>query len=228
MLNETKSPKATLEDKKFTFVLMGFIVALSVLYIGFEWTAKEVIIHDVGDVRDLFEDDMDIVQTAEPPPPPPPPPPQEIILDQLVIVDDDVEVESLADLLRDDFDDVVEIPQQREVAPIEEEEEDVIFVVVERQPEFPGGMVALNRFLHDNIRYPQIAMEHGIQGRVVLQFVVNTDGTIVDIQVVRGVDPHLDREAVRVVQSMPRWTPGEQRGRQVRVRFTLPVNFRLQ
>ncbi len=95
-------------------------------------------------------------------------------------------------------------------------------------PQFPGGEQALFKFLNENIKYPVIAQENGIQGRVICQFVVNTDGSIVDIQVVRGVDPSLDKEAVRVIQSMPKWIPGKQRGKPVRVRFTLPINFKLQ
>ena len=105
--------------------------------------------------------------------------------------------------------------------------ESIIFEVVEVQPQFPGGNAALQKFLAENIRFPIEAKERGIQGRVVVQFVVNTDGSIQDVQVVRGVDPLLDREAVRVVQAMPRWTPGQQRGQNVRVRFALPITFRL-
>jgi protein TonB len=109
-----------------------------------------------------------------------------------------------------------------------EEEEEEIFVVVENQPEFPGGEAAMMKFLSENIKYPVIAQENGIQGRVICNFVVERDGSITDVQVVRGVDPSLDKEAVRVIQSMPKWKPGMQRGKPVRVRFTLPVVFRLQ
>ena len=112
--------------------------------------------------------------------------------------------------------------------PKEEEVTEEIFVVVEEQPEFPGGNAAMMKFLSDNIRYPVIAQENGIQGRVICNFVVERDGSITDVQVVRGQDPSLDREAVRVIQQMPRWKPGKQRGAPVRVRFTLPVVFRLQ
>jgi protein TonB len=95
-------------------------------------------------------------------------------------------------------------------------------------PEFPGGQSALMKYLSENIRYPVIAQENGIEGRVICSFVVERDGSITDVQVVRGVDPSLDREAVRVIQSMPKWKPGKQRGKPVRVRFTLPIVFRLQ
>ena len=95
-------------------------------------------------------------------------------------------------------------------------------------PEFPGGQSALMKYLSENIRYPVIAQENGIEGRVICSFVVERDGSITDVQVVRGVDPSLDKEAVRVIQSMPKWKPGKQRGKPVRVRFTLPIVFRLQ
>lgn len=112
-------------------------------------------------------------------------------------------------------------------APVEDE--DVVFVVVDKMPEFPGGQQALFKYLSENVKYPVIAQESGIQGRVVCQFVVNIDGSISDIEVVRsGGDASLDKEAVRVIKSMPKWTPGMQRGKTVRVKLTLPVNFKLQ
>jgi protein TonB len=110
----------------------------------------------------------------------------------------------------------------------EEVEEQQIFQVVEEQPEFPGGMGECMKWLAKNMKYPQIAQENGVQGRVIVQFVVNRDGSIVDAVVARGVDPQLDKEALRVVGQMPKWKPGKQRGKEVRVRFTLPVMFRLQ
>ena len=122
------------------------------------------------------------------------------------------------------------VPAAESSGEIEEEEpeEQTIFEVVEEAPSFPGGMSALMQFLSKNIKYPTIAQENGVQGRVICQFVVNRDGSIVDVKVIRGVDAYLDKEAVRVIQSMPKWTPGKQRGKAVRVRYTLPVMFRLQ
>ena len=102
-----------------------------------------------------------------------------------------------------------------------------IFQVVEQLPEFPGGMAELMKYLQKNLRYPQICKEQGVQGRVILQFVVNTDSTISNIEVVKSVNPHLDKEALRVVSSMPKWVPGRQYGKPVRSRFILPVTFRL-
>ena len=111
----------------------------------------------------------------------------------------------------------------------EEEDEQVVFVVVETMPEFPGGTQALFKYLSENVKYPVIAQENGIQGRVICQFTVNKDGSIVDVEVVRsGGDASLDKEAVRVIKSMPKWSPGKQRGKAVRVKYTVPVNFKLQ
>lgn len=101
-------------------------------------------------------------------------------------------------------------------------------IVVEKQPEFPGGMKALMQYLQRSIRYPAICQQQGIQGRVIVQFVVDVDGSIADVQVVKRINPHLDKEAVRVISNMPKWTPGMQRGENVRVRFTLPVGFSLK
>ena len=107
-------------------------------------------------------------------------------------------------------------------------EETKIFTVVEQMPLFPGGDAALMGYLRDNIHYPTVAAENGVQGRVVVGFVVERDGSITDVNVLRSVDPSLDREAMRVVKSMPRWTPGKQNGSAVRVKYQVPVTFRLQ
>ena len=114
-----------------------------------------------------------------------------------------------------------------EILEVTEPDENSIFQVVEQQPEFPGGIPELMKYLQKNIRYPQICKEQRVQGRVIVQFVVNADSTITDVNVVKPVNPYLDQEALRVVKAMPKWKPGEQRGEPVRVRFTLPVTFRL-
>ena len=144
------------------------------------------------------------------------------------VVEDDVETETIEINTEDDKDVEVVIAPPVE-APEEEEEEEVIFVVVESMPEFPGGQQALFKYLAENVKYPVIAQENGIQGRVICQFVVNKDGSIVDVVAVRSSgEPSLDKEAIRVIQSMPKWKPGKQRGKPVRVKYTVPVNFRLQ
>ena len=221
-----KSQHAGLEDKKIIYVLMGFVFVLSLCYVALEWTEQEVTKYEVMDDEFLFEEEVEIQQTTqETPPPPPPPAVQEV--EVLNVVEDNVETESIEINTEDDKEEVV-IAAPVE-APEEEEEEEVIFVVVETMPEFPGGQQALFKYLSENVKYPVIAQENGIQGRVICQFVVNKDGSIVDVEVVRsGGDPSLDKEAVRVIKSMPKWKPGKQRGKAVRVKYTVPVNFKLQ
>ena len=222
-----KSPKASLEDKKVVYVLMGLVLVLSICYVAFEWTEKEVTKYEVSDTDFFFEEEIDIQQTTqETPPPPPPPVVQEV--EVLNVVEDDVEVEEIEINTEDDKDVEVVIAPPVE-APVEEEEEDVVFQVVETMPEFPGGPQALFKYLADNVKYPVIAQENGIQGRVICQFVVNKDGSIVEVVAVRSSgEPSLDKEAIRVINSMPKWKPGKQRGKPVRVKYTVPVNFRLQ
>lgn len=115
-----------------------------------------------------------------------------------------------------------------EPEPPKHEEENKVFDIVEQQPLFPGGPAALMKYLSEHTKYPVVAQENGVQGRVTVQFVVEKDGSISDVHVLRGVDPSLDKEAVRVVKSMPRWTPGKQNGITVRVNYRVPVLFRLQ
>ena len=222
-----KSEKASLENDKLVYVLMGFVFVLSLCYVALEWTEREVTKYEVSDTDFLFEEEVEIQQTSqETPPPPPPPQVQEV--EVLNVVEDDKEVESIEVNTEDDKEVEVVIAAPVE-APEEEEEEEVVFVVVEKMPEFPGGQQALFKYLSENVKYPVIAQENGIQGRVICQFVVNRDGSIVDVEVVRsGGDPSLDKEAIRVIKSMPKWKAGQQRGKPVRVKYTVPVNFKLQ
>lgn len=227
-----KTPKADLENKKSTWLLVGYVIVLAFMFIAFEWTERDVKIDTSQAVTDLvFEEEIEIPITEQPKQLPPPPP-QEApsIAETLTIVDDDTEVEETEIASTEETGQAMEI---KYVAPTVEEEEDpeeqTIFEVVEQMPEFPnGGMAGLMQFLSKNTKYPTIAQENGIQGRVTVQFVVNKDGSIVDAKVLRGVDPYLDKEALRVVNSMPKWKPGMQRGKPVRVKYTVPVMFRLQ
>jgi len=221
-----KSPKASLEDKKLLFVMMGLVMVLSMIYIALEWTDKEVTIYDVVDTSLLSEEEIEIAQTAQELPPPPPPPAPEVV-EIINVVENDVQVATVEINTEDDKDKAIVISAPVS-APITEEEDQVVFQVVEKMPSFPGGDAALFKFLGDNVKYPVIAQENGVQGRVICQFVVNRDGSIVDVEVVRSVDPSLDKEAIRVIKSMPKWSPGQQRGKPVRVKYTLPVNFKLQ
>jgi len=222
-MEKRKTQKADLENKRGLFLQLGLVFTLGLVLFAFEWRTYD---RDLGiDItREIVEDDEMIIQTVEPPPPPPPPPPQEVITD-LNIVEDDIEVEDL------DID--VEIAQDvaivEWVAPVieDEPEEDYneVFIIVEDQPGFPGGEAALQRFLRDNIRFPAIAREAGIQGTVVVTFVIERDGSVSNVRVLRGIGGGCDEEAIRVVSMMPRWTPGKQRGRAVRVQFNMPIRF---
>ena len=222
-----KSPKANLEDKRLTFVFMGLIVALAILYTAFEWTQREITVHEADNEDFLIEEEIQIDQTFQEETPPPPPEPEEVpdVIEEIKIVEDDVETKDVDFSSEDKKDEVVEIKQ---VVIDEEEDIEEVFLVVEEQPEFPGGMAKLMKYFSDNVRYPVVAAENGIQGRVICQFTVWRDGSIRDIVVLRGVDKSLDKEAVRLIENMPKWKPGKQRGKEVSCKFTVPVSFRLQ
>lgn len=199
------------------------------MFVAFEWT-RDIRVDTSGRINEnVFEQDMEIPLTRQPELTPSPPPQVTPINDVLTIIDDDATAEetNFASLEETGEDVVIKhIP-----VTVDEEVvvEDDIFVVVEENPQFPnGGTAGLLQYLGKNIKYPTIPQENGTQGRVTVQFVVNKDGSIVDVKVIRGVDPYLDKEAVRVISTMPKWIPGKQRGVPVRCKFTVPVTFKLQ
>lgn len=225
-----KTPKADLENKKSTWLLVGYVIVLAFMFIAFEWTKRDIKIDTSQAITDLVFEEEIIPITEQPeqaaPPPPPAAPP---IAETLTIVEDDADVEETTIATSEETNQAVEIKYVPVAVEEEEPEEQTIFEVVEQMPEFPnGGMAGLMQYLSKNIKYPTIAQENGTQGRVTVQFVVNRDGSIVDAKVVRSVDPYLDKEALRVINTMPKWKPGMQRGKPVRVKFTVPVMFRLQ
>lgn len=224
-----KSPKADIEGSKLTSVLIGLVVAIGILYAAFEWAQSEMTVYEEA-LQTAVEEDEELVEVTfrdETPPPPPPPEPETVLSDVIDIKANTEEVETADFSAEDSKDQRVEIHEVVAAPEEEEDEAQIIHVVVEKMPEFPGGPEAMNRWLSKNIKYPLLAQENNIQGRVVCQFVVNTDGKIVDVQVVRGVEATLDAEAVRVIKSMPAWTPGKQGGKNVRVKYTLPIRFKL-
>ena len=225
-----KTPKADLENKKSTWLLVGYVIVLAFMFIAFEWTKRDIKIDTSQAITDLVFEEEIIPITEQPeqaaPPPPPAAPP---IAETLTIVEDDADVEETTIATSEETNQAVEIKYVPVAVEEEEPEEQTIFEVVEQMPEFPnGGMAGLMQYLSKNIKYPTIAQENGTQGRVTVQFVVNRDGSIVDAKVLRGVDPYLDKEAIRVISFMPKWKPGMQRGKAVRVKYTVPVMFRLQ
>ena len=224
-----KSEKASLEKDKLVYALMGLVFVLSLCYVAMEWTQKEVTTYDEPEEIEAFQDEeMEDIQQTQQDTPPPPPPPAAQEVEVLNVVEDNVETESIEVISEDNPEDIVEIAPPVEVKE-EEEPEDVIFYVVESMPEFPGGNAAMYKYIGENLKYPVIAQENGIQGKVICQFTINKDGSLVDIEVVRSAgDASLDKEAMRVIKSMPKWKPGKQRNQPVRVKFTLPVTFKLQ
>ena len=225
-----KSEKASLENKRLLFVEIGFVVALLVTLGCFEWTSKDKKAATlVADNSEVAEEEI-IPITQDTPPPPPEAPKIPIISDQIDIVDDDIAVEDSFMNIDDNGDLGLELRDY--IEEVEEEvveEEAVPFQLVEEKPKFQGGDAnAFSAWVAKNLVYPEIAKENGVQGRVMLQFTVNPDGSISNVKVLRGVDPSLDKEAVRVVSSSPKWTPGKQRNRPVKVSYTFPVIFQLR
>lgn len=224
-----KAPKADLESRKNVFFMIGLVVALGFVLLAFEWTAKPSKAESLGSINalDVEEEIIPITREQEIKPPPPPPPPK--VVEVLNIVDDDM-----------DIDDELEINTEADehtlinVAPVisakaeEEEESAEVFFIVEDMPEFPGGEMALRTYIANAIKYPVIAQENGIQGKVYVTFVVGKDGSVSNASIARGVDPSIDKEALRVVNTLPKWKPGKQRGKPVNVSYTVPINFVLQ
>lgn len=223
-----KSERADLERGKGTSLLIGFVIALGVMFVALEWTEREV-----EDNSELYTaKDMSLNEEMVPITLPEkktvPPPPAAVTKAEIIeIVEDDADIEE--DIMASTEDNVewVDLDTYDVVEVEPEPEEEEIFMVVEDQPEFPGGTAALLDYLRKNIKYPAICRENNIQGRVLVTFIVNKDGAIVEPEVVKSVHPQLDREALRVISTMPNWKPGSQRGKPVRVKYTVPVNFRL-
>jgi len=220
-----KSPEANLEKRKSFYFLVGLMLSLGVVLVAFEWSKPEEEVGSLGELNLELEEEEMIPITQQTPPPPPPPPPQTTIIE---IVEDDQEIEEELEIedTEDNEDDVIEfvdIPEEVVEAP-------QIFTIVEENPEFPGGEKALFEFLGKNTKFPAIAKDAGIQGIVYVQFVVMEDGSINPdmVEILRGVHPALDQEAIRVVKSMPKWSPGKQRGKAVRVYYKLPFRFTLK
>jgi len=220
-----KSSKADLESKRTIFTQIGLVFALAIVFFAFEYKSYDKRTLNVAQrvVESIPEEIVPI--TEQNVKPPPPPPPSQVTV--LQIVEDDVEVEDVNIDVEVDQKVAIEVY----VPPVREEEEVVeteIFTVVESMPEFPGGAEQMMIFIAKNIKYPPMARESGIQGRVFVNFVVEPNGSVSNVKVLRGIGGGCDEEAIRVVQEMPKWTPGRQRGKAVRVSFNLPVRFTLQ
>ena len=225
-----KSEKASLENKKLLFVEIGLVVSLLITYLAFEWTSKETNVATLDDTTQVVLEEEIIPITQETPPPPPAAPKIPVLSDQIDIVDDEIELEDDMFMnLEDDASLEVEIMDYVEVEEEVVEEEAIPFQLVEEKPSFQGGDAnQFSKWVNQRLVYPEIAKENGVQGRVTLQFTVEKDGSVTKVKVLRGVDPSLDKEAVRVVSMSPKWKPGKQRDRAVPVTYTFPVIFQLR
>ena len=225
-----KTEKASLENKRLIFAELGLIAALLVVFAGFESStrAKEVALLQGNTVIDDEDDIMAI--PLDTPPPAPEAPALPMLSDELQIVDDDVTVELDFQSL-DDTDVPVDIQEYVRQDVVEEEVEDdpIPFVTVEQKPTFNGGDAnGFAKWVNSKLVYPEIAKDNGIEGRVTLQFTIGKDGRLQDVKVLNSPDESLAQEAVRVVSSSPKWEPGRQRDRAVKVSYTFPVIYRLR
>jgi periplasmic protein TonB len=218
-----KSPEADIERRRIPLIITGLLFATALVLVAFEWKTFETEVRNLGDLNlDLIEEEIIPISQQQPPPPPPPPAPTTVI----EIVEDEKEIEE--ELIIEDM----EVDESTEIEFIEVVEEEVaeeqIFTIVEEMPSFPGGEAALMKYLGNNIKYPAIAKDAGIQGTVFVTFVVDEGGNVKDVRVLRSIGGGCDEEAIRVVQSMPKWSPGKQRGKAVKVQYNLPIRFTLK
>ena len=227
-----KSPKANLENKKFMFMEIGLIAALLIVLGAFEWSTTETSVSILEEEVAVVIEEEQVPITQEEQLPPPEVPKEPVMSDVIDIVDDDIKVEDNFLISTEDdkslgveIKDYVVEQQEEEVV----EEEEIPFAIVEQKPTFQGkDPNHFTKWVFSKIVYPEIAKENGVQGRVTLQFTIDTDGSIKNVKVLRGVDSSLDKEAVRVVSSSPKWKPGMQRNKPVRVKYTFPVVFQLR
>ena len=225
-----KTPKANLENRRTLFTEIGLVVALLLVLGAFSMGSKEKKVASLADEEQVVEVEDMVPITQETPPPPPDQPKIPVLSDNIDIVDDDIQVDDDFMSLEDDANLGVEIMDYvEEVVEEVVEEEAIPFQLVEEKPSFNGGDAnEFSKWVNKNLNYPEIAKENGVQGKVTLQFTVNPDGTVSNVKVLRGVDSSLDKEAVRVVSASPKWKPGKQRDRAVKVTYTFPVIFQLK
>ncbi len=218
-----KSKEANLEDKRIAFFFVGLVMVSAVVLMGFIYESADIPEAEAVDEDDGLGDELvfeippeEEIPEEEPETAPPPP-----IIEDIEIVEDDEEVEEVDFSSMDE--EIDEVPDDEPNDIVEEP----IVDFAEIEPSFPGGETAMMEWIQKHIEYPQLAVEMGEQGIVYCQFVVNKNGSIEQVKIVRGVSDALDDEAKKVVKKMPKWTPGEQAGKKVRCRFTLPIHFRL-
>ena len=221
-----KYEAANLEKRKGAYFAVGLLFVMALLFCLFELK-----VYDFGSVEykklhlDLIE--AEVVPISQQTPPPPPPPPQSTT--QIQIVANEAEIKLELEIEDMEIDDDTHVESSPLADPIEMDEEEIeeeeIFTIVEKMPQFPGGLEALFQYLGTNIEYPAMAKDSRIEGKVYITFIVNSKGDIDDVRVLRGIGGGCDEEAVRVIKAMPNWEPGRQRGKAVKVQYNIPVNF---
>ena len=220
-----KSPKADLQNKRGLLLEIGLIIALGGVIAAFAWTPKEQKIEKLDlNIAPVEEEIMEITRQEQKPPESPKKTEITVITDILKVVTNDTKIETEIDFA--EFD----VNQAIEVAPVQTEEvfEEEIFIVVEEKASFMGGDEGTFRnWVQQRVKYPAIAQENGIQGKVTISFVVNTDGSVSNIEVLRTPDRTLSDEAVRIIKSSPKWTAAKQRNKSVRQKFVIPIDFRI-
>jgi len=222
-----KNENVNLEKYKILFSLFGMIVALVLVFALFNNTTTDTKSADLGEEEATEVETENTAVTVREQKVPPPPPPKTIVSDIINIVEDNVKIEDDFDFDIPDEDEDIDFQDVDFGDQIIEEEPDQVFLIVEKMPEFPGGEPALREFIAKNIKYPPLAQENDISGKVYVRFVVTKTGAVGEVQVVRSVDKLLDDEAVRVVETLPNFKPGQQRGKAVSVWYTVPIYFQL-
>ncbi len=229
-----KSPQADLNNKRSMFTLIGLVIVLGLAYICFEWSKSNVEKIDPREFAQQANDEEEVDATTQDEPeqqepePEPEQQPETPEVPEIKVVDDSVKTSGTVASTDVDMNKPTDMPTLINSGDSGEENDEVPFVKVDKKAQFPGGLDKLNEYLSKNLSYPQIAMDEGIEGKVFVKFVVSSKGTIKDAKVIRSVDPALDQEALRVVNSMPAWTPAEQHNKPCASYFTLPVNFVLK
>ena len=223
-----KTKKADLENKKSMYFMIGLVFALGVVLLSFEWPTKPGESISLGNLAVVDVDEEIIPLVREPEVKLQPPSPK--VIEIINIVENDIKTDDLPVTFDTgaDKNTWIDITPVTNVKEEKTDDSEKIFIVVEDEPEFPGGQMALRAFLANAVKYPVIAQENGIQGKVYVSFVIGKDGFVKNAVIARGVDASLDKEALRVVNSLPKWKPGKQRGVPVNVSYTVPINFVLQ
>ena len=226
-----KNSRASLENKRTLFFEIGLIAALAVVLTSFEWNSATKEVASISAGRISLIDDETIPITQQETPPPPENIKEPVISEDLQIVENDVKINTEFISPDDNTEPIKIVPyiEQSNKTEEEEVEEFIPFAIVEDKPTFQGGDAnEFTKWVYNNIVYPELAIENGIQGRVTVQFTIDKDGSVKDVQVLRGADSTLDKEAVRVISKSPRWSPGKQRGKAVKVKYTFPIIFQMR